>query len=148
MAVDDDSLSIRVGARADLPPAAARVEIFCLARGIPHRTAHRFNLALEEALANVISHAFPDGRRHEIAVRVALRDGDLTATVCDDGRPFDSLGEPPPDLHAPVESRKVGGLGIHLLRSLTDAVEYRRADGRNHLTLRTHVGVADLERAR
>ena len=85
-------------------------------------------------LTNAISYAFADGRRHEIEVRIEIRGGRLTATVSDDGVPFDPLSQPPPDIHAPVEDRKVGGLGIHLLRSLVHDVQYRRADGRNHLT--------------
>jgi serine/threonine-protein kinase RsbW len=72
-------------------------------------------------------------------VRIEFRNGALTATVSDDGRPFDPLSQPSPDIHAPLEDRTIGGLGIHLIRSMMDAVEYRRADGRNHLTFRTHV---------
>jgi anti-sigma regulatory factor (Ser/Thr protein kinase) len=60
----------------------------------------------------------------------------LIADVSDGGAPFDPLAQPAPDIHAPIEERKVGGLGIHLLRTLMDAVEYRRADGRNHLSFR------------
>jgi len=73
-------------------------------------------------------------------VQIEVRNGDLAATVSDDGAPFDPLSQPPPDIHAPAEDRKVGGLGIHLLRSLMDSVEYRRADGRNRLTFRTRTG--------
>jgi serine/threonine-protein kinase RsbW len=139
--VENDRLSIvLVNALTEVPGAAARVESFCRAWDIPGRTAYRFNLALDEALTNIISYAFPDGRRHEIEVQIEYRNGSLAATVCDDGEPFDPLSQPPPDIRAPAEDRKVGGLGIHLLRSLVDSVEYRRIDGRNHLTFRTHIG--------
>jgi len=69
-----------------------------------------------------------------------LGDKELIATVSDDGKAFNPLEQSPPDIHAPLEDRKIGGLGIHLLRTLMEKVEYRRDDGRNHLTFRTRVG--------
>jgi anti-sigma regulatory factor (Ser/Thr protein kinase) len=136
--VSNDSLSMVLdNAIAEVPRTAERIEAFCSAREIPGRTVRRFNLALDEALTNIISYAFPDGGRHAIEVLVEWHDGFLTATVTDDGMPFDPLAQPAPDIHAPLEQRKVGGLGIHLLRSLMDAADYRRADGRNRLTFRT-----------
>ena len=99
-------------------------------------------IALDEVLTNAISYAFPDGRRHDIEVRVEYHDGILAASVSDDGDPFNPLAQPLPDIHAPLADRKIGGLGLHLLRSMMDSVEYRRASGRNHLTFRTHVGTS------
>ena len=84
--MSNDSLSMVLDNElAAVPRAAERVEAFCSAREIPGRIARRFNLALDEALTNVISHAFPDGGRHAIEVLIELRDGFLTATVIDDG---------------------------------------------------------------
>ncbi len=130
---------------ADIPRVATEVEAFCLGHGISHRDLNRFNLALEEVLTNVISYGFPAGGRHDIEVRIAWRpydpnEGALRATVSDDGVPFDPLAAEPPDLGRPVEQRKVGGLGIHLLRALADAIDYRRDGGRNVLTFRLRVG--------
>lgn len=131
-----DSLSFAVvNDLSEIPRMAARVEEFCVARKISGKIVYRFNLSLDEVLTNVISHGLTQGR-HEIAVSVALDDGNLVANVSDDGPAFDPLSAPAPDIRAPIEERKVGGLGIHLLRTLMDAVEYRRADGRNHLTFR------------
>ena len=140
----DDSLSmVLTNELAEIPRAAERVEAFCRARHVPGRIVHRFQLALEEVLANAITYAFSDADQHEIEVSIECRGGTLAATVSDDGAPFDPLAQPPPDVHAAVEDRKVGGLGIHLLRSLMEAVEYLRADGRNHLTFRIHVGPSE-----
>src|SRR6185436_2348165 len=116
---------------------AARVEEFGRSWNIPGRIVGRFNVALEEAVTNAISYAFPDGGRHQIEVRIELRGGLLSASVSDDGRPFDPLSQPAADTRAGIADRKVGGLGIHLLRSLMQSVEYRRIDGRNVLTFRT-----------
>ena len=117
--------------------SAERVEGFCRKWQVPRRIVGRFNLALDETLTNVISYAFSDGRRHEIEVRIEFRGGVLAASVSDDGEPFDPLSQAPPDIGAPAADRKVGGLGIHLLRSLMQSVEYRRTGNRNILTFRT-----------
>ena len=54
----------------------------------------------------------------------------------DNGRPFDPLNDAPePDLDSGVADRAVGGLGVHLVRTMMDEMRYRRDRGRNHLTL-------------
>jgi serine/threonine-protein kinase RsbW len=142
-AAEHDSLAMLLANElTEVPLAAARVNEFCQARNVPERTAYRFNLALDEALTNIISYAFPDGGRHEIEVRIEYRDNTLAATVSDDGEAFDPLSQEKPDIHAALEDRKVGGLGVHLLRSLMDSAEYRRTDGRNHLMFRTQTGTS------
>jgi anti-sigma regulatory factor (Ser/Thr protein kinase) len=88
----------------------------------------------------VILHAYDDARVHEIAVGLELEDGVLRAEVRDDGRPFDPLTVPPLDLDRGIDERGIGGLGIHVVRSTMDSVDYRREDGRNVLVLRKRVG--------
>ena len=115
---------------------ADRIDVFCHERNIHGRVAYRFNLVLDEVLTNIISYGFPKGGRHEIEVKVVYDGRSLTASISDDGAAFDPLSQAAPDIHAGIEGRKIGGLGIHLLRKLTDLADYRRADGRNHLTFR------------
>jgi len=59
--------------------------------------------------------------------------------VEDDGKPFDPLQAPPPDLSLPLERRPIGGLGIHLIRNLMDEVSYARVGGRNVLKMVKHL---------
>ena len=94
------------------------------------------NLALDEVVTNVIRYAHDDGRQHPIVVRLALEQGVLTAQVEDDGRAFNPLDAPVPDIGAGIDDRPIGGLGIHLVRSVMTSVEYRREDGRNVLTMK------------
>ena len=130
-----DALSFTVSnALSEVPRAAEQVEAFCRDRNIPAAVAYKFGLALDETLTYIISYAFADGQRHAIEVRLAYNDGYLTANVNDDGAPFDPLSQPEPDVHAPIEQRKIGGLGIHLVRKLMDKADYQRRDGRNILT--------------
>jgi anti-sigma regulatory factor (Ser/Thr protein kinase) len=94
------------------------------------------NLILEEVLVNVISYAYADNQLHEIVVRADLRDDELVIDVEDDGRPFNPLQIPPPDLDRPLEQRNVGGLGLFLVRELTSSIEYTRREEKNHLVMR------------
>lgn len=121
---------------AEIPRLAEAVEAFFDARGLPAALAFNFNLALDELLTNVISYAFPAGGRHEVAVRMAVEGGLVTAEVIDDGLPFDPLTEAkPPVLEGDIDDRPIGGLGIHFVRTMMDSVRYERRDDRNHLTL-------------
>jgi anti-sigma regulatory factor (Ser/Thr protein kinase) len=69
-------------------------------------------------------------------VRADLTDGELVIEVEDDGRPFNPLQIPPPDMDRPLEQRSVGGLGLHLVRELTSSIEYTRREEKNHLVMR------------
>ena len=135
--MSDDSLSIAVDNDvAAVSRATEEVEAFCRGRGVAEAIARKFTLALDEVLTNAVSYGFPQGGRHSIAVRIEHRAGYLTAEVSDDGAPFDPLAQATPDVHAPIAERRAGGLGIHLLRTLMEKVEYRRHGDRNELTFR------------
>jgi len=98
------------------------------------------NLALEEILTNVISYAYDDSEEHQIIVCLRVEQGELTVEVEDDGRPFNPLEAPEPDIEKPLEERPLGGLGIHLVRNVMDRLEYRRQDGRNLLIMKKVIG--------
>jgi anti-sigma regulatory factor (Ser/Thr protein kinase) len=113
------------------------VEAFGEAEGLGPEAVFSMNLALDEVVTNVIRYAHDDdGRQHPIVVRLALEQGVLTAQVEDDGRAFNPLEAPAPDTGASIDERPIGGLGIHLVRSVMNSVEYRREDGRNVLTMK------------
>ena len=97
------------------------------------------DLALEEHLANVMSYAYEDGALHEIRIRLALEKEQMQIEVEDDGRPYDPLSRPPVDTSVPLQEKPIGGLGIHLIRSLMDEVDYRREAGKNILRMRKRV---------
>ena len=108
----------------------------CAAEGLADDIAFKLTLALEEAVVNVISHAFGDlPPPHSITVRFEITAQSVTAEIVDNGRSFDPTSEPDPDLSLPLEERDPGGLGIHLIRGMMDRVDYRRSDGKNILRL-------------
>lgn len=114
-------------------------ETFANENDIPMPTAMKFNIVFDDLLNNVISYAFRDGAEHQIKVEMKLLGERLTVIITDDGIPFDPLSVEAPDTELPLEDREVGGLGIHLVKSLVDDVSYRRRIDRNVITLTHHL---------
>ena len=106
---------------------------------IPSRALYAVNLALDEVVTNVVRYGFEISAGQEVAVRVETMGDDLHSEVVDAGREFNPLDAPLPDLTAALEERALGGLGIHLVRSLMDRVEYRRENAKNVLTMRKRI---------
>ena len=106
---------------------------------IPSRSLYAVNLALDEVVTNCILHGFEDAGGQTLEVHVETSGDALVAQLFDEGREFDPLTVPIPDLTAALGDRQLGGLGIHLVRSLMDRVEYRRDGRKNVLTLRRRI---------
>ncbi|MDX2252452.1 MAG: SpoIIE family protein phosphatase [Nitrospira sp.] len=95
------------------------------------------NMALDDLLNNVVQYAFPDDQaEHRIVVEGDVRDGCVVLIITDDGVPFNPLTVAPPDLSLLLHEREIGGLGIHLVKSLFDEVMYHRDVGHNVLTIK------------
>lgn len=121
---------------AAIGEAADEITQFCETHGVPPSAIAHLNLALDEVMTNTIAYGWPEGGEHEIALTVSVSGGAVVAEVSDDGRAFDPLQVPPPDLDSDLESRPIGGLGVHFMKTLMDDVTYRRDGGRNILTMR------------
>lgn len=146
---DESDLTMQAeyrGLLSEIPALGAAVEAFCGACGVEARVAHKLVLGLEELFTNLILHGAaadagssedaPDGAASRVRVVVSLEGDRLVALYEDTGDAFDPLSVPAPDLSLSLEARQVGGLGVHLLRTLMDEVSYARVDGRNQVTLR------------
>ena len=108
----------------------------CREHGIDDETAKTLNLALEEWVANVINYAYPKGMRGHVEVTVDVSDDVLTFVIKDHGAAFDPTQHEEVDIDAEIDERAIGGLGIHLIRTIMDTVEYQRtSDGYNRLVL-------------
>ncbi|MDN7024894.1 ATP-binding protein [Methanoculleus sp. FWC-SCC1] len=103
--------------------------------GCPEETIFSVQLAVDEAGSNVMLYGYPDGDAGTLTVTCEVREGTIRLTLTDDGRPFDPLTIEPPDLDADLEHRKIGGLGIHFMRSVMDDVGYDYIDGKNVLCM-------------
>ena len=120
---------------AEIPRLSAFVEETVQAFMLDEALVPGLNLALEEAVANVMQYAYPKGTDGTVSVEAAVGDDALTFTVTDSGQPFDPTTRGEVDISAGVEERPIGGLGIHLVRQIMDQVRYERAGEKNVLTL-------------
>lgn len=111
------------------------VSAFLKRHSINERVISQIDLSLEEVFSNIVRHGFDDRIDHEILIQVNVHRGAVEVRVEDDGSEFNPMLAPVPDLEAPLERRRVGGLGIHLVRTLMDRTEYRRINGKNILNL-------------
>jgi serine/threonine-protein kinase RsbW len=119
---------------------AAFIEDFCSRAGIAADLRFPFDLALEEISVNLLTHgAAADHTPRHLTAEVSLFEDRLELKILDDGPAFDPLTLPPPDVTAQLESRQVGGYGLHLLRSMMDEVEYTYSVGFNTLRLAKRV---------
>ena len=101
------------------------------------KTGSRIMLAVEEAAVNIINYAWPEGTEGCFTFTVKIFQNSLTVILKDSGKMFDPMGMRFPDTNAALEERKIGGLGVMLLRKLSDSVSYHRScDGKNILTMK------------
>jgi serine/threonine-protein kinase RsbW len=121
--------------QAEIRSVLALVEQFGAEYELPREIVHDLNVALDEALSNIIAYGYEAGAKGEIAVRLSCASDEVKVEIEDGGKAFDPLQEPPPDLTASLQERKIGGLGIHFIRSLMDQVAYDRVDGKNRLRM-------------
>ena len=111
------------------------VEELAESEGWPPALTFRVNLVLEEFGINVINYAYEDGGR-DFELTLSSEPDTLTIEFTDDGVPFNPLEDnPEPDTSAPIEERPIGGLGLHMVRTMTEEMRYERQNSRNHSTL-------------
>ena len=120
----------------EIPRLIDWVEHCCGEAGITGDLPFKLALALDEAVTNVISHAFAgQAPPHRIEIELDITDVGVVATVIDNGGAFDPSEAPEPDVSLPLDKRDPGGLGILLIRRMVDRVEYRRVGNENRLRL-------------
>ena len=112
-----------------IPTLAEWIEMI----GLPQELNMPINLALEEAVSNVMLYAYP-GKSGQVLVECDKSDK-LVFTISDSGVPFDPTQQEDPDVTQSAEERPIGGLGIFLVRQIMDDIRYERKDDKNILTL-------------
>lgn len=129
-------LSIKVKSdREELGSVAAAVQAFSIDQDWPPDLLFRINLVLEELVLNIMDYGYDDDQQ-EIEINLNSEPEAVTIDILDHGRAFDPLRDAPtPDINAPLEERSVGGLGVHLAKTMMDELTYHREDTRNHLQL-------------
>lgn len=92
------------------------------------------NLSLDEIVTNIISYGYKDDLPHLIEINIMINNT-LIVEIIDDGIEFNPLNASKPELDVPLEERKIGGLGIFLVNSLMDKVDYIRENNKNIIKL-------------
>jgi anti-sigma regulatory factor (Ser/Thr protein kinase) len=121
--------------RREIARVNAAFAEFADAHALPASVRRSMHVVLDELLSNTIGYGFAGRENGEVTVEAVLRTDRLCVTLTDDGRPFDPLGMAAPDTALPVEQRRIGGLGIHLVRRMMDEVSYHRRADRNVVIL-------------
>jgi serine/threonine-protein kinase RsbW len=106
---------------------------------LPPKTAAEINLILEEVVANIIEHGDQDRSQEVIDISLSKEGPVLTMTIVDRGPSFDPTLVAPPDTRLPLQHRKCGGLGLHLVRTLCQGCSYTREKEANILTLKKNL---------
>lgn len=102
---------------------------------LPPSLVYSLNLAIEEAITNIIAYGYNDQAHHTIELDFIKTGDKLTISVVDDGQEFDPTQQADPDITLPAEERPIGGLGIFLIKKVMDTFEFQRKEKRNHLIL-------------
>ena len=117
----EGSITIRIAAKVhEIERLHRLIRQFGELHEIPSRALYSVNLALDEVVSNVVLYGYDGTSEDVITVHIETAGANLLASVEDSGREFDPLSQPLPDLEGPLDARKIGGLGIHLMRSLMD----------------------------
>ena len=103
--------------------------------GFGSKEVYNIQLATDEAASNIIEHAYEGVSNGVLELSCGLQGNAIIIVLVDHGEPFDPSEIPMPDLKADLSERKIGGLGIFLMRKLMDDVRYDSQPGKNSNTL-------------
>ena len=130
--------------RSEIPRLAEIVRQFGTANHLSVDDIMRIRLVLDEIVVNIVAHGYEDAGdidHHDIHLHLALDDRDvLTIRVTDDAREYDPRTAPAPRFDLPLEERRRGGFGVHIVKAIMDTIDYQRVDGQNVLTLTKKLG--------
>ncbi len=138
-------LKLTLGAElAEVTRMREAVEAFAAAAALPEPVAFKLTLALDELVANAINHGLTGVALPEIHVHIGVDADVVTVRLRDNGIMFDPFLEAPdPELDTPLAERSIGGLGVHLVRTLMDRVDYRREGEYNCIELSVRLDQPD-----
>lgn len=125
--------------RANLSKLQQALERFGQQHGIPVKAVNQLQVVLDELGSNIIKYAWSDGGRHELSVSFGVSDGAITLEIDDDGAAFNPLDAPAPKPLRPGDRPRPGGVGLHMVRQLVDAMAYARIGATNRITITKRV---------
>ena len=122
---------------------ARMVEAFGEANGLSEPQVYAVNLALDELIANAVTHGFTDVADPHMDIRLQVEEDTLVLTLTDNGAAFDpTRHKEPADTESPLEERNLRNLGLHLVKASADRLAYEFTGGRNRLTMERDLAAA------
>ncbi|OGV36454.1 MAG: hypothetical protein A2020_01910 [Lentisphaerae bacterium GWF2_45_14] len=121
---------------SELTELVVEIHSFLDPMNLPAKPLYALDLALEEMLTNIVKYGYDDKKPHLIGVDIHAGKDSLVLTLTDDGHEFNPLSAVAPDTGTSVPERPVGGVGIHLTRSMVDDMKYRREGDKNVLEIK------------
>ena len=133
---------IRVAAtKENLETVTAFLDEILDEKDCPLKVRLQIDLALEEMYINIANYAYtPKTGEMELRVEFDEAERELTMVLIDSGIPYDPLAKKDPDVTLSAEKRKIGGLGIYLVKKTMDSMMYESRDGRNSVTMKKKFG--------
>ena len=124
-----------------LPEVTSFINRHLEAMHCSHSVRMAIDIAADEIFANIVRYAYRDTDKGSVTVRVGTGTdpNEVLLTFIDDGRPFDPLSAETPDTTLPAKKRRIGGLGLFMVKNTMDGIDYVYRDGRNVLTLRKKI---------
>lgn len=120
---------------AELNGFCGHLEAFAQAQGLSKKNILTITLCIEECITNIISHGYQDNKEHWIEITLKSEDKKFIVCIEDDGISYNPTDTAAPDLKCTFEEKKIGGLGVHLIKHFMDNIVYRRLSNKNVLVM-------------
>lgn len=101
----------------------------------PENKIFELLMALDEAITNIVMYAY-EGEKGSIEIRIRPEDEFVAVELIDSGKAFDPTMQPEPNLEVPIEERRIGGMGIAIVKRFTEDIKYYRKNGKNHFIIK------------
>ena len=115
------------------------VEECCIEKELPHDIIMNLKLAIEESVVNIINYGFDQYEIGEISIAIKFQPEEVLVEIKDNGKEFDPTKSSEADTESSLDQRQIGGLGLFLIKNLTDSISYRRVEKFNILTLTKNI---------
>lgn len=123
----------------EVPQLNNFVNEICKSAGLDEISSSQITVAIEEAVVNTMSYAYPVGTHGSVKIEVTATKESLEFTITDSGIPFDPTAQEDADTTLPANKRRIGGLGIHIVRQVMDSIHYERMGNSNVLTFKKQI---------
>jgi len=124
---------------AELDGCCRQLEAFTQSLGLSKKTILTITLCIEECIANIISHGYQDNEEHWIEITLTSEERKFMVCIEDDAVPYNPIETATPDLESKLEERKIGGLGVHLMKHFMDHISYQRRGNKNVLVMTKNI---------